>query len=104
MRISVDKPRSSKTYFSVAGGLVAVGIVLMAAGFVLSGFNPAVFSTTVDARDRSFQLGGQEVENPEDLPLLGAFLGTFGSVDYGAEEAPAAPAAPNAPAAPTAAS
>lgn len=57
-----------------------------------------------NARDRSFQLGGQEMENPEDLPLLGAFLGTFGSVDYGAEEAPAAPAAPNAPAAPTAAS
>lgn len=103
MKTSSPTSSSSKTCFTVAGGLVAVGIVLMLAGFVLSGFNPTVFSATIDGRTHSFQLGGQEVENPDELPLLGSFFRTFGSVDVDPAATQGSPSAPSAPAAPAAA-
>lgn len=62
---------AKKAYFAVAGGLVALGIVLAAIGFAVSGFDPAVFSTTVDTRDGEIVLGGVEVDDPRDLPFIG---------------------------------
>lgn len=56
--------KSKKTYFAVAGGLAATGVVLAALGWALSGFSPHVFNTTIDLRDGDIVLGGVEVEGP----------------------------------------
>lgn len=58
---------AKKTFFAVAGGLIAVGIVIAAIGFIASGLNPAVFSTQIDMRDNTIVLGGTKVDNPADI-------------------------------------
>lgn len=58
---------AKKTFFAVAGGLIAVGIVIAAIGFIASGFNPAVFSTQIDMRDNTIVLGGTKVDDPADI-------------------------------------
>lgn len=74
------KPPTAKIVSAIAAGMIALGIVLALAGFAASGFNPNVFSIQLDlARDR-VQLGGQVVEEPEQLPGLGLLL-EAGSVD-----------------------
>ena len=55
---------AKKTYFAVAGGLIAVGIVIATIGFIASGFNPTVFSTQIDMRDDTIVLGGTKVDDP----------------------------------------
>lgn len=69
-----------KTARYVACALVGVGVVLSLAGFALSGFDPRVFSATVDRGTVSF--GGTVVENPENLPFIST-LAEMGSVEYG---------------------
>lgn len=59
-----------KIYLAVAGGLVATGLVLAAIGFVVSGFNLAVFNTQIDLRDDTIILGGVEMDDPTGLPLI----------------------------------
>ncbi|WP_294440027.1 hypothetical protein [uncultured Slackia sp.] len=69
-----------KVLLAVAAGMAALGIVLMGVGFVMSGFDSAVFTMHVDTREGIFVLGGHVVENPSELPFLGtiANLGTIG--------------------------
>ena len=112
---------AKKAFLSVSGGILALGIVFMACAYVLAGFDAAVFSATVDVGRDRVVLGGVEVEDYDDLPLLEQLAGLgqigIGSVDdfdaYDAEgdadptpppepEAPEAPTAPEAPAAPEA--
>ena len=69
-----------KTSRRVACVLAWLGIVLSLAGFALSGFDPRVFSATVDRGTVS--LGGTVVENPENLPFIST-LAEMGSVEYG---------------------
>lgn len=82
---------AKKTFFAVAGGLIAVGIVIAAIGFIASGFNPAVFSTQIDMRDNTIVLGGTKVDDPagifpiEQIARLG---------EVAVPEAPAAPSNP----------
>ncbi len=82
---------AKKTFFAVAGGLIAVGIVIAAIGFIASGFNPAVFSTQIDMRDNMIVLGGTKVDDPvgifpiEQIARLG---------EVAVPEAPAAPSNP----------
>lgn len=93
---------AKKTYFAVAGGLVAVGIVLAAIGFIASDFNPAVFTTQIDMRDDTIILGGVEVDDPTGLPLIEQ-LARVGEIDTSgitASDVPGAPAAPEIPAVP----
>lgn len=94
--------KAQKMMGRVAAILAALGLTLMAAGFVLSGLDWRVFSASVDRG--AVALGGVEVEDPEDVPLLG-LLATMGKVEVNvpvAPEAPVAPAAPVAPEAPAA--
>ena len=98
---------AKKTFLAVAGGLVAVGIVIAAIGFIASGFDPAVFSTQIDMRDGTIVLGGVEVDDPTGLPLIEqiADLGTVdtsGVIEPETPEVPAQPEAPEAPAEPEA--
>ena len=86
---------AKRMYFAVAGGLVALGIVLAGLGFVASGFNPAVFSAQIDLRDNTVILGGTRVDDPTGLPLIGQ-LASLGKVNVAAPGAPTAPKAPNA--------
>lgn len=65
----------------VACALMGIGVVLSLAGFVLSGFDPRVFSASVDRGTVVF--GGVVVENPDDLPLIST-LAEMGRVEYGA--------------------
>lgn len=69
---------AKKAVLAVSAGLIALGIVLMGAGFALGGFDPRVFSMTIDASRGIVQFGGQTIDNPEDYPLLGnlAYVGT----------------------------
>lgn len=82
---------AKKTFFAVAGGLIAVGIVIAAIGFIASGFNPAVFSTQIDMRDNTIALGGTKVDDPvgifpiEQIARLG---------EVAVPEAPEAPSNP----------
>lgn len=87
---------AKKTFLAVAGGLVAVGIVIAAMGFIASGFDPAVFSTQIDTRDDSIVLGGVEVDDPTGLPLIEQ-LAELGEIDTSGIAAPEAPEAPVAP-------
>ncbi len=84
---------AKKTFLAVAGGLVAVGIVIAAIGFIASGFDPAVFSTQIDMRDGTIVLGGVEVDDPTGLPLIEQVAG-LGEVDTSGIVAPEAPVAP----------
>ena len=84
---------AKKIYLAVAGGLVAAGVVLAGIGFIASGFDPAVFTTQIDARDSTIVLGGVEVDDPTGLPLIEQ-LSQVGEVDVSAPAAPEAPAAP----------
>lgn len=86
---------AKKMYFAIAGGLVALGIVLAGLGYVASGFNPAVFSTQIDLRDDSIVLGGVQVDDPTGMPLIEQ-LSKVGDVSVSAPTAPAVPTAPNA--------
>lgn len=81
---------AKKTYFTVAGGLVALGIVLAVLGFIASGFNSAVFQTQIDLRDNNINLGGVEVDDPADIPFINLFE-NLGEVEFTAPEAPDAP-------------
>ena len=82
---------AKKTFFAVAGGLIAVGIVIAAIGFIASGFNPAVFSTQIDMRDNTIVLGGTKADDPagifpiEQIARLG---------EVAVPEAPEAPSNP----------
>lgn len=94
---------AKRIYLAVAGGLVALGIVLAGIGFIASGFDPAVFNTQIDLRDDgAVTLGGVEVDDPTGLPLIEQ-LSQIGEVDVSglveplvAPEAPVAPANPQA--------
>lgn len=90
---------AKKIYLAVASGLVALGIVLAGVGFIVSGFDPAVFNTKIDLRDHTIVLGGVEVDDPTGLPLIEQ-LAEIGEVDTSGVAAPEASAAPEAPAAP----
>ena len=81
-----------KTYFSVAGGLLALGIILAVLGFAASGFNPAVFQTQIDLRSNSINFGGVEVDDPSGIPFVN-LLENLGEIDLAAPEAPSAPRA-----------
>lgn len=81
---------AKKIYLAVAGGLVAAGIVLAGIGFVASGFDPAVFTTQIDARDSTIVLGGVEMDDPESIPFIGR-LANLGEVDTSDVADPAAP-------------
>lgn len=87
---------AKKTYLAVSGGLVALGIVLAALGFVTSGFDPNVFAAQIDMRDDSIVLGGVEVDDPTGIFLLEQ-IAQLGEIDVSAPSAPEAPAAPSAP-------
>lgn len=63
-------PTVKKSMQVIGIGCAIAGLVLAAAGFALSGFNPCVFTSKID--QGSIVLGGLDVENPESLPLLGA--------------------------------
>lgn len=89
---------AKKMYLAVAGGLVALGIVLVATGFAASGFDHAVFSATIDMRDGEIVLGGIEVDDPTGLPLIEQ-IAELGEINVPAPAAPGAPSAPTAPAA-----
>ncbi len=73
---------AKKAYLAVSGGLIAVGVVLAALGFALSGFDPKVFSASYDARTGTLELGGVEVEDVSGLPLLEQ-LSELGGVEFG---------------------
>ena len=75
-----------KTMHCVAAALAVAGLVLMASGFALS-----VFTASVDRG--AVMLGGVEVENPEQVPLLG-WMASMGRVEINPPEAPDAPTAP----------
>lgn len=70
---------------AVSAGLVALGIVLMGAGFALGGFDPRVFMMNVDADRGTVQLGTSVIESPEEIPLLNTLM------DLASPEAPDAP-------------
>lgn len=81
---------TKKIYLAVASGLVAVGLVFAAIGFILSGFNPAVFSTQIDLRESgAVVLGGVKVNDPESVPFINLFA-EFGKVEVSAPETPGA--------------
>ncbi|MCI8451791.1 MAG: hypothetical protein HFJ74_04725 [Eggerthellaceae bacterium] len=63
----------------------------MASGFALSGCDVRVFTASVDRG--TVMLGGVEVENPEQVPLLG-WMASMGKVEINPPEAPDAPTAP----------
>ncbi len=84
-----------KALLAVSAGLAAAGIVLIGVGFVMAGFDLRVFTMEVDAGSGAVTVGGKEVTNYDDLPLLGAIA----DLDEAAAS-PDAPAAPGAPAAP----
>ena len=86
---------AKKILLAVSGGLVAFGIVLVALGFALSGFDTNVFTTTIDMRSREIMLGGVAVDDPHGLPLLEQFA-ELGDVRVSAPSAPTAPKAPGA--------
>lgn len=90
---------AKKIYLAVAGGLVAAGVVLAGIGFIVSGCDPAVFTTQIDMRDDTIVLGGVEVDDPMGLPLIEQLAG-IGEVDTSGITASESPAAPEAPAAP----
>ncbi len=87
---------AKKTYLAVSGGLVALGIVLAALGFLVSGFDPNVFTAQIDIRDDSIVLGGVEVDDPTGIFPLEQ-IARLGEIDVSAPSAPEAPAAPSAP-------
>lgn len=87
---------------AIAGGLAALGIVMMAAGFALGGFDPRVFSMHIDTRTNTIELGGVAVAHPEDIPVLSWFVESGNSIEYGSSDAPDKPAEPDAPANPAA--
>ena len=81
-----------KTMHLVAAALAVAGIVLMAAGFTLSGFDLRVFSVSVDRG--AVVLGGREVADPDSVPLLGT-LAEWGRMEVNVSEPPDAPRAPD---------
>lgn len=88
---------AKKIYLAVAGGLVAVGIVLAGIGWALAGFDADVFSTQIDLRgDGAVVLGGVVVGDPTGLPLIEQ-LAEIGEVDTSGVAAPEAPEAPEVP-------
>lgn len=103
---------AKKSFLAVSSGMLALGLILMACGFVVSGFSLDVFTATVDpARDRVV-LGGVEVENYDELPLLKQIV-QIGQIGIGPEDDfdeydaegdadPTPPPAPEVPAAPEA--
>lgn len=59
-----------KMFLAIAGGLLALGLVLAELGFAFSGFNPRVFTVHLDTRTNEFILGGVSVEDPSRLPFV----------------------------------
>ena len=110
---------AKKAFLAVSSGMLALGLILMACGFVLSGFSLDVFTATVDPTRDRVVLGGVEVDDYDELPLLNQ-IAEIGQIGIGSEddfdeydvegdadptpppapEAPAAPEEPEAPAAP----
>lgn len=84
---------AKRIYLAVAGGLVALGIVLVGIGFIVSGFDPAVFNAQVDLRGNTVILGGVEVGDPTGFPLIEQ-LAEVDAFGVAAPEAPKALAAP----------
>ena len=80
----------------MSGGLVALGVVLAAIGYVASGFDPNVFSAQIDIPEGTVTLSGTVVEDPSALPLIRQIAG-LGGVDVAAPAAPTAPTTPTAP-------
>jgi hypothetical protein len=79
---------SKKALLAVSAGMAALGIVLMAAGFALGGFDPEVFSMTINLDSGVVQFGGKTIDNLEDFPLLGS-IANAGTVDFGNASTPA---------------
>ena len=71
------KTNARKTYLAVSGGIAALGIVVAGVGFALSGFDPGVFTSTVDLRADKVVLGGTEIDDYDDLIVAG-ILDTIG--------------------------
>ncbi|WP_291288471.1 hypothetical protein [Enorma sp.] len=110
---------AKKAFLAVSSGMLALGLILMACGFALSGFSLDVFTATVDPTRDRVVLGGVEVDDYDELPLLKQ-IAEIGQIGIGPEddfdeydvegdadptpppapEAPAAPEEPEAPAAP----
>lgn len=63
--------KTMRPFYAVVAGIAALGVVLAAVGFALSGFNPHVFESVVE-RDQVI-LGGTTVLQVEDVPLLSLF-------------------------------
>lgn len=61
---------AKKAFLAVSSGMLALGLILMSCGFVLSGFSLDVFTATVDPTRDRVVLGGIEVEDYTELPLL----------------------------------
>ena len=61
---------AKKAFLAVSSGMLALGLILMACGFVLSGFSLDVFTATVDPTRDRVVLGGVEVDDYDELPLL----------------------------------
>lgn len=80
---------AKKIFLAVSGGLVALGLVLVAVGFAASGFDVEVFSTRIDLRDDTINIGGTEVDDPAGLPLIEQ-LAKAGDIEVTAPVAPAA--------------
>ena len=74
---------AKKIYLAVAGGLVAAGVVI-------AGFDPAVFTTQIDTRDSTIVLGGVEVDEHESVPFISQ-LANLGEIDTSNVADPAAP-------------
>lgn len=92
-RVAGVMASAKRIYLAVAGGLVAAGLVLAGIGYVASGYNPAVFTTQLDARSGEIVLGGVEVEGPIGMYNLDRIFG-LGDIDTSGVAAPEAPAAP----------
>lgn len=57
----------NRRYFAIASGLVAVGAIIALVSFILSGFNPAIFTTQIDMRDNKIILGGIKIDEPRGI-------------------------------------
>ena len=72
--------KSMKLFYTVVGGVAALGIVLMGAGFAMGGFDPRVFSMSINAATGQVVLGGKEVADYEDIPLISDLM-NLGMID-----------------------
>lgn len=61
--------RRKKAFLAVSAGILALGFILMACGFISSGFDTQVFTAQIDGINETVELGGVEVAEPRGLPL-----------------------------------